>query len=674
MMTSVGARTSRTDRRLVFAQLALCALTLLAYSNSFGTGFALDNRMLILGDPRIRQATPQNFSLITSHTYWWPSGEAGIYRPLATFSYLFNYAILGNGEQSAGYHGINLLLQGINVLLAFALARRLVRSFRMSFFIAAVWAVHPVLTESVTNIVGRADLMAGAAVLGGLLLYLNGRNKTGWRRAAWLAGLAAITAAGAFSKESAVILPGIIVLYEGMLGRLRASLPGGLTATAVPLAAMLWQRAAVLRASLPAEFPFVDNPIAGAGFWVGRLTATGVLARYLRLVVWPLNLSSDYSYSEIPLATGSIEDWIACSVMVAVTVLAILLYRKNKPACFFACFAFLNLLPASNLLFPIGTVMAERLLYLPSLGIVACLAIAIGNRAQRFSMVTHPVFKTALLCLLLTGLSVRTWLRNRDWTNDLTMAEVSARTSPASFKVHRLLAAALYRSDPAHTNLNRAVAEADKSIAILDALPDDLDIPGPWSEAAAYHLAKGDTLMANGDTLTPAGGREQFEQTVRIARRSIAIDAATRTAYDVLHYVKSPVSPVTADSYKILASAYRRLGQPENALSSALQARGVNGAKADVYREIADAYLALRRGEEAAIALAEGMFATGDGNLRGNLLELYQSGVDPEGCAVVPGPRGPALNPRCAIVRRDLCEGATRARRPDLRQQIGCSE
>src|SRR6266567_5109310 len=107
------------------AVLGLCALTLAAFSTSFVTGFALDNQVLLLGDPRIRQATAQNVTQILQHTYWWPNGEAGIYRPLTTLSYLFNYAILGNGGNPAGYHWINLWLHGVNVLLVYALAWRL---------------------------------------------------------------------------------------------------------------------------------------------------------------------------------------------------------------------------------------------------------------------------------------------------------------------------------------------------------------------------------------------------------------------------------------------------------------------------------------------------------------------------------------------------------------------
>ena len=152
----------------------------------FGAGFVMDNRGLILEDSRVRAATAENVSLIFGHTYWWPYGESGLFRPLTTLSYLFNYAILGNGERPAGYHWINYGLHAVNVLLVYALGLRLLGEWRRAAWIAALWAVHPVITESVTNIVGRADLLAGVGVLGGLLLYLKSTDHSGWRRWVYL--------------------------------------------------------------------------------------------------------------------------------------------------------------------------------------------------------------------------------------------------------------------------------------------------------------------------------------------------------------------------------------------------------------------------------------------------------------------------------------------------------
>src|ERR1700691_3084662 len=178
-------------RQYLVAAVALGLLTVLAFSNSFSTGFALDNQMLILGDTRVHTGSASNIGLIVHHTYWWPNGESGLYRPLTTFSYLLNYAILGNGNHPAGYHWINFFLHAANVLLVFALVLRLTgQALRTALCIALLWAVHPVLTESVTNIVGRADLLAALAVLSGFFLYLKSAETTGWRRGASLAGLA----------------------------------------------------------------------------------------------------------------------------------------------------------------------------------------------------------------------------------------------------------------------------------------------------------------------------------------------------------------------------------------------------------------------------------------------------------------------------------------------------
>ncbi len=660
-------RVSQPQGRYWLAALGLIALTLLAFSNSFIAGLALDNQLLITGDPRIQEATGHNVGQIFQHTFWWPNGEAGIYRPLTTLSFLFNYAILGNGAQPAGYHWINFLLHTVNVLMVFGLCLRLFncmpdRAFPLAMSTAALWAVHPILTESVTNIVGRADLLAGMAVLSGFWMYLKSTESAGFRRLAWLAGLAAATAAGALSKESAVVLPGLIVLYEvafhfsELRARLRSTLLG-CAATILPIAAMLLQRALVLSASPPAEFPFVDNPIVGASFWVGRLTAIKVLARYLWLSIWPVKLSADYSYSEIPLARGSLADWTAWIAVVIGVCLVALLWKRSRPAFFFACFGFLNLLPASNLLFPIGTIMAERLLYLPLAGWLVCLAIAIDSTARRFGQAR---LAPGIIGLIAAGFAIRTWVRNIDWRDDLAMAAASAQTSPGSFKVHRLLAASLFQADPG--NLDRVIAEANQSLAILESLPDKLDVPVPWNQATAYYLAKGDSLRG--------ASTEPYLQAIRIALRSIAIEQASRLART--HGADAAEPPAAAEGYRILASAYLRVGNAAQALSAATHAQTIDPANVEAYGQIADAYLAQSRGEDAAIALAQGMFATSNGQLRADLLKLYQSGVDAKGCAVVSGPRGPALNPACDIVRRDLCAAATQAQRSELAAQLHC--
>src|ERR1035441_3959481 len=92
-------------------------------------------------------------SQILNHDYWWPMSVDRLYRPVTLISFLWNYAVLGNGENGTGYHQANFLLHAINVLLVYELALLLFRRRREpAFFAAALWAVHPIHTECVTNV------------------------------------------------------------------------------------------------------------------------------------------------------------------------------------------------------------------------------------------------------------------------------------------------------------------------------------------------------------------------------------------------------------------------------------------------------------------------------------------------------------------------------------------
>jgi hypothetical protein len=130
-----------------------------------------------------------------------------LYRPVTTISYLFNYAILGNRDHPEGYHWINLALHLVNVLLVYALAGRFLRERWPAFFVAALWALHPVSTEAVTNIVGRSDLMAAMVVLSGFLIYLKRTEAvTPAGRAGWLAGLSAVSIVGMLARRDQHLL------------------------------------------------------------------------------------------------------------------------------------------------------------------------------------------------------------------------------------------------------------------------------------------------------------------------------------------------------------------------------------------------------------------------------------------------------------------------------------
>ena len=177
--------------RYVFPIAGVWAVALAAYSNSFAGGFVFDNVPIVQNDPRIRAATAENIRHIFTGEYWFDSQTSGLYRPLTTLSYLFHYAVLGDASDPAAYHAVNLTLHCLNIALAYTLGLAILGDAFAALALAALWAVHPALVESVTNIVGRADLLAGFGVLAGLLCYVRQVSSTGRKRIVWLAALAA---------------------------------------------------------------------------------------------------------------------------------------------------------------------------------------------------------------------------------------------------------------------------------------------------------------------------------------------------------------------------------------------------------------------------------------------------------------------------------------------------
>src|SRR5262249_39452894 len=152
-------------------------------------------------------------------------------------------------------------------------------------------------TEAVTNIVGRADLLAAFGVLAALLCYRHALRSSGWRYAAWIAALALAVTIGVFSKENGVVVVAVIALYDftferGIAWRSRNL---GYVAAAVPCLAYLLARAQVVAHAPYVPVPFTDNPPVDAGFWTARMTAVKVLGRYFQLLIWPARLSFDYS-------------------------------------------------------------------------------------------------------------------------------------------------------------------------------------------------------------------------------------------------------------------------------------------------------------------------------------------------------------------------------------------
>jgi tetratricopeptide (TPR) repeat protein len=337
---------------------------------------------------------------------------------------------------------VNFILHGLNVSLVYALGLLIFSEASMALALAAIWGLHPLLTESVTNIVGRADLLAAFGVLAGLLCYLRASGAAGRDRLKWLIGMVAAQTIGLFSKESAAVLPGVMLLFDitwSRGGKWRERLPA-YSLLAMPFAAFL-----LLRAQAPSHMQVVfnDNPLVSAGFWRGRLTALKVLGKFLWLFSWPSGLSADYSYNAIPLFVWN-DAWalVAIAASIGCALLAIRLRVTQRPAFFFLAFFFTAIFPTSNLIVLIGSIMAERFVYLPSVGLAGCLVVALYALSRRFSRKEYAAWAIGAVCVVFAA---RTYVRNFDWRDEVSLWTSAVAVYPNSAKAHLNLGAALSR-------------------------------------------------------------------------------------------------------------------------------------------------------------------------------------------------------------------------------------
>jgi protein O-mannosyl-transferase len=634
----------------------ICALILLANINSFRDGFPFDNRAAILTDARVHAATSDNIQQILTQDYW-PKQPANLYRPLTTLSYLFNYAILGNGTNPAGYHWFNLLLHMINAGLVYALGLLLFRDRIWAAAAAAVWAVHPLLTESVTNIVGRADLLAGLGVLGGLLCYILSTRTEGPRHAAWLAAAAVVTALGMFSKESAIVVLAAMLVYDVAFPNSTSwsRRSQGYAAVSLGCLIYLFVRHEVRGPAPPIFFPFPDNPLVGADFLTGRLTAVKVLGKYLWLLVWPARLSCEYSYNQIPLFgwhLGSLEDWkalIALAWCAALAAFGIWCYRRNRIVFFCIGFFFATLTPTSNIVMLAGTIMAERFLYIPAIAFAILLVVAVRAAASRLSRPGDVAL--AILACICVGFAARTFVRNFDWYDDESLYAANVISCSRSFKSHNGLAVALALAKP--PQLDRAAAEMDRSLEILSTVPDDRNESPPYAMAGYVYRQKGESSAA-------PQNRQWFEKTVQALSRGAAIDAASSratiqaAAQRGIQVLRGGWAPL----YLELGKSYLDLGDPARALSALQYGRTIEPDQ-EFFEEMSRAYRSQGNNDQAAIVLLEGIGMNSQYTRLGRRLVTLYRETAPNSCALNQTAAGAGLNVNCDLVHTQICQ-ATR--------------
>lgn len=666
---------------------ALLIIVLFAYANSIQADFVYDSRLIVLDSPRLRVVNHENLKLVFTEEYWWPRGGSGLYRPVTTLSYLFNYAVLGNADHPAGYHFINLALHWVNALLVWLLVLALTRDAWVGFFAAAFFAAHPICTEAVTNIVGRADLLAALSVMGGLLLYMKSFATHGWRRFLWLLSLMGVVALGLFSKENAVTICGVIVLYDFVYRQQQRysnwlinhvlnfwnSFKLGYCVVLAPVLVWLWVRHQLFAKIPPLEIGIIDNSLIAGDFITSRLTAIKIIGKYLWLLLWPQTLCGDYSFSQIPLVRLPFSQWEDWMSLVALGVIVIMIgcavrSRSESPSILFFClFFFVTLLPTSNLVVFCGSTMAERFLYLPSVGYAGCLAfsvISFGRYLAQWPVFDHmdsekirERYLPACLALIVFCYGMRSFIRNYDWQNNVTFWSQAVAACPNSFKTHLGLAQALFDGDNDHSNIDGAIAAVEKSLAITDLAPAAL------INAGHYYRIKGDMLaecQANGELVSIPACAAWYTKSIAVLKRAAEREHAIgqQAVERMLENGKDPNQMPefgTANLYYELGFNYLRLGDTNRALDAFSIMRHLSPTDPAAYEFIGSCQMSEGQLEQGAISLLQAVLLDNKCMRAWNRLLNIYSKIDPAGCAVMTEQGRTKLDPGCPMVRNHLC-------------------
>ncbi|MGB7761327.1 MAG: hypothetical protein WBL61_15965 [Bryobacteraceae bacterium] len=658
---------------------AVIAVTLLAYANSFHAPFLLDSEGAILEDARIQAPTPEHVQRILTEQYWQIS-NTGLYRPLTTLSYLFNYAVLGNGTDPLGYHWLNFILHALNIVLVYGLGLALFDRIPAATLLSALWALHPVLTESVTNIVGRSDMLAAIAVLAALLCHRRTLDATGTRKVAWLSAIALAAAIGIFSKESAIVVAAVFAVYDFTLGRTaswRSRVPS-YCAAAIPCLVYLYLRSQVFANSVPPDMPYYENPLQGAGFWTARITAIKVIGSYLGLLLWPLRLSWDYGYNEIPLfgwRLGNWEDWKAVAALAGCAAAAVLAIRSlagRKPLFFAVAFFFVAISPTSNLVILIGSIMAERFLYLPAVGYAIAVVWALDALWRRVPA-GRPLYRYlagAGLAVLLFGFATRTYYRNGDWLDPQRFWLSSAEAAPRSYKTNLSAAVDTVLATP--EDVARSIRYADRALAILDPLPDSRNSASAYAFAGVFYRHLGDQLASQDATVkaaVSAGPQYWYRKSLTADLRALRIETLFDERYRAENERRGRpgLTLVPSSLHLELGRTYLRLSDSPHALAAFEEGRTLDSSP-DLLKELAPLYQAAGEPHKAALALMESLAVDpNQPEVRETLVELYRQ-VDPRGCAVTLQDGAASLNPDCPLVHDDICSASGNLIRNDLRR------
>jgi len=352
----------RLTTRPLFVYAVLVALAVATYATALHGVFQYDDLYTILLNPHL-----DRWDTFVGHL-------DHMVRPLLYATFLLDRSFYGNSP--TGYHVLNLLLHLGSGLLVYRILTRAVteETRHIPFWTALLFLIHPITTETVTYISGRASGLMAFFYLLAFLLYIKASEHSDAvpLRRRYLSGSVLALALSLGSKETAMTFPLVLLLWDLLIRRLRgttlrtAILSGHLAFWILLVLAAGWAFTHPRYTAL-AQFSFTLRP-----FWDNALSELHAMAYALPLFFTPWNQNFDHDLPEF----HSLSQWplpLDLLLLFGVTAAALVAVRRLPLFAFGVGWFFVQLLPIS--LIPRADLLSERNLYLASLGVLLAVAV-----------------------------------------------------------------------------------------------------------------------------------------------------------------------------------------------------------------------------------------------------------------------------------------------------------
>jgi len=503
---------------------AVAALAVTAYLNILGNEFVYDDGAQILRNYYIRDTSHLRAIFTTNvWSFLGPHAVSNYYRPAMHLVYMADYALFG--YQPAGYHATSILFHALNAVLVLLVAEAIGLAPAVAVLGAALFAVHPITTESVAWAAGIPELTYAFFFLLSFWLYARARPRAGAPRPSrlWLPASVAAALAALFSKETALMLAPAIILYEHLFRKSPEPHPARMPFYAGHVAATGFYLA--MRIHSLGGFQVATNPYGVMAPGQFALSAIYLAGKYVSKLFAPAPFNIFYVFH----AARGLGDWRVLgglAVLAAAAAAVWLLWKRREPLAFALAILFLPLVPVLDVRAIGHNIFAERYLYLPAAGFCLLLGAALARLGRR-----HFLTACTLAALLALNYGLLTRFRNADWHDNVLLYTVTLQVSPESNLIRDNLgktfldgfgrpelALELFRECARrapewhvyHLDMGLALGELRRYDEALRALNRSLEI---WPRYPESFLARGDIYRELGQ---PDEARRQYQRALEI--------------------------------------------------------------------------------------------------------------------------------------------------------------